>query len=145
MVAGGGTKFALARYNGNGSLDDGGVGDSTPNDEFGTNGLVSTDFFNGSDSAYDVAVQSDDKIVAAGYASHPGKDFAVARYEPDGVLDNTFSGNGKLITHFSLVNRYDAAHAVAIQPDGKIVVAGTTFLLNPLFDYGFAVARYRGD
>jgi uncharacterized delta-60 repeat protein len=137
------TNFALARYNGNGSLDTGGVGDSTPNDEFGTGGLLITDFFNGYDSAInDVAIQSDDKIVAVGYADHPVRDFAVARYEPNGALDNTFSGDGKLTTTF-VFNRYDEARAVAIQADGNIVVAGTNRTITP--GYNFALARYLGD
>ena len=142
-LGGGSKKFALARYNGNGSLDNGGVGDSTPNDEFGTSGLLITDFFNGYDSSInDVAVQSDDKIVAVGYATHPGYDFALARYEADGALDDTFGGDGKLTTTFVL-NRYDEARAVAIQPDGKIVVAGTNRASTP--GYNFAVARYYGN
>jgi uncharacterized delta-60 repeat protein len=135
-------KFALARYNGNGSLDNGSLSDSTPNDEFGTDGLAMTDFFNHFDIAHDVAIQSDDKIVAVGYATHPGYDFAVARYEADGALDNSFSGDGKLTTGF-FNNRYDEAKAVAIQPDGKIVVAGTARVLTPR--YNFAVARYYGN
>ena len=73
-VGAGPEPFALARFDGAGAVDQG----------FGTNGLVTTPFGTRDAVARAVAVQTDDKIVVAGYA---GDDFTVARYTADGVLD----------------------------------------------------------
>jgi len=84
---------------------------------------------------YAVAVQPDDKIIIAGSGSG---DFAVFRYTANGVLDTTFSADGKAFTDFGAANG-ETAHAVALQPDGRIVAGG-------FVDYGiderFALARY---
>jgi uncharacterized delta-60 repeat protein len=120
-----GGRFGLARYNPDGSLD------ST----FDGNGLVSTNFPGRFDSAFDVVLQADGKIVAAGGA---GDDFALARYNADGSLDTTFDGDGKVTTDIS---GFDVAFGVAIQPsDGKIVAAGMSLSLGQ-----FALARYNTD
>jgi uncharacterized delta-60 repeat protein len=118
--------FALARYLPDGTLDP----------TFNATGKVLTDFSSGRDSAYALAIQSDGKIVAAGTAedaSVTSSDFALARYNPDGTLDPTFNGTGKVLTDFSGSGHFDVAFALAIQSDGKIVVAGT------------ALARYNPD
>jgi uncharacterized delta-60 repeat protein len=73
-------------------------------------------------------IQTDGKIVLAGYATHPGvntTDFALARYNPDGNLDPNFGSGGKVTTVF--FGNENTARSVAIQPDGKLVVAGNTF------------------
>ena len=59
---------------------------------FSGNGKVVTDFLGGADEANAVAIQSDGKIVAAGYATDPSSRnyFALARYNSDGTLDTTF-------------------------------------------------------
>lgn len=116
IVAGqGGPDFALARYNTNGSLDN----------TFDTDGKVFTDFGGSGDAAYAVAVQSDGKIVAAGYyGTFPNYDFAVARYNTNGSLDNTFDGDGRAM--ISVGANPDQGKALIIQPDGKIIVAGMT-------------------
>ncbi|MBI4770572.1 MAG: hypothetical protein HY784_09250 [Chloroflexi bacterium] len=75
------------------------------------------------------AVQSDGKIVVAGQSDG---DFALARYNANGSLDTTFSTDGKVTT---AIGSYDTGNALALQPDGKIVVAGQS-------DGDFAVARY---
>ena len=72
----------------------------------------------GPDGAGAVAVQEDGKIVAVGTA---GSDFALARYNPNGSLDPSFSGDGKQTTDFGA---REGASGVAIQGDGKMVVAG---------------------
>src|SRR5688572_28114950 len=123
--------FALARYNSNGSLDTTLDGD----------GKVTTDFDAGLDFGYAVAIQPDGKIVAAGYADVSGtRDFAVARYNPDGSLDITFDTDGKVTTDFA--GDIDLAYAVAIQRDGKIVAAGVAVISGT---NDFAVARYNPD
>ena len=90
---------------------------------FGVGGKVITDFV-GEEYATAVALQPDGKIVAVGLANDPSigsAGFALARYLPNGTLDTTFGGDGRVITDFG---GYTLANAVALQPDGKIVVAG---------------------
>ncbi|MEJ7665424.1 MAG: delta-60 repeat domain-containing protein [Hymenobacter sp.] len=74
--------------------------------------------------ASSVAIQSDGKIVAAGYSYNDGTDddFAVVRYNPNGTLDTSFNGTGKVVTPVG--SSGDCANSVAIQSDGKIVAAG---------------------
>jgi len=140
---GGGTfDFALARYNPDGSLDL----------SFSGDGRQLTDLSGGTDSAAAAVIQPDRKIVVAGRA---GDDFGVARYNPDGSLDPSFGIGGLQRTHLG-VTGYDSdyAAAVALQPDGKIVVAGTTDPLPPC-DFSidtctdpppdFALVRYNTD
>jgi uncharacterized delta-60 repeat protein len=92
-------------------------------------------------------LQSDGKIVVVGTTDFTGSlnyQFAVARYDVDGTLDNTFSGDGKATISF--FGSYNAGHAVAIQGDGKIVVAG--FAGNSfagLNDGRFGVARLNSN
>jgi uncharacterized delta-60 repeat protein len=124
----GGNDFALARYDTGGALDP----------SFSGDGKQTTDFA-GPDRANGVAIQPDAKIVAVGNAGgpgvRPGGDFALARYNPDGSLDLSFSGDGKQTTDFP---GFDQANGVAIQDDGKIVAVGT----NDIFSEDFALARY---
>jgi uncharacterized delta-60 repeat protein len=121
--------FALARFNPGGSVDT----------SFGSKGRVLTVFPNRQALANDVAIQPDGKIVVVGVTLDAGfhADFAVARYNPNGTLDTSFNSDGKLTTKFGGPDR---ARAVAIQPDGKIVVAGTGG--DARDDYAFAFARY---
>lgn len=110
---------------------------------FGSGGTVATDFARKVDLAQGVAVQGDGKIVAVGWATVGGAyRFGVARYNADGSLDGTFGSGGKVTTAFGGVE--DTASAVAIQGDGKIVVAGTTDS-NGNLNYQFALARYNPD
>jgi uncharacterized delta-60 repeat protein len=96
---------------------------------FGIGGEVTTDFSGGNDYAFALALQSDGRIVAAGGTS---SGFALARYNPDGSLDNGFGSGGKVTTANST-----GATAVAIQPDGKIVVAGGSLLVRYNTDGSF--------
>jgi uncharacterized delta-60 repeat protein len=107
----------------------------------GGDGLVTTNFQNATDEARAVAVQADGKIVTVGitYITGTSYDFSVARYNPDGSPDTSFSGDGRLTTEMQPgYNTYDIANAVAIQSDGKTVAAGTT-------GGTFAAARYNSD
>ena len=71
-----------------------------------------------------VAVQADGKVVAAGErVTAAGTDFAIARYNPNGTLDTTFSGDGRQVVNLGAT---DGIEGVAIQTDGKIVVGGET-------------------
>lgn len=118
---------------------------SGPDNSFGTNGLVLTDFNNGGDIAHALTQQPDGKIVVAGYA-HNGQDddWAVARYNPDGSLDTGFGVGGIVTTTFGDYDEW--AYGVAIQPDGKIVVAGTARVSDTLQGvYDLALARYESN
>jgi len=126
----------------------GGVGHAAPgtlDSSFGSGGTVATnmardtpDLIN--EGISDVAIQQDGKIVAVGWArrkASPGGEggivFAIARFTRRGTLDRTFGGDGTRLTGFRTRHAY--AGAVAIQADGKIVVAGWAGGF-------FAVARY---
>ena len=92
---------------------------------FGTGGKVVTSINAGTDKAYSVALQTDQKIVVAGVTDNPatGKDFVCVRYNTDGSLDNSFGTNGIVTTDLQLGSD-DVAYSLAIQPDGKIVLGG---------------------
>lgn len=134
------SNFAIARYKVNGHLD--------PSFAFG--GKVTADFFGESDNATSVDIHRDGKIVVAGNAEvivtpfpkTTSIDFAVARYNPDGRIDKSFSSDGKLTTDFN--RQQDRALAVAVQSDGKIVAAG---LVNPPagFFSDFGLVRYNAN
>jgi uncharacterized delta-60 repeat protein len=128
-VSSGHTDFALVRYNSDGSLDAG----------FGSGGKVTTDFSSGTDTAFSATIQADGKIVAAG--STDSRSFALARYNVDGSLDGSFGTGGKVATDLG-TTFLEAAESVKIQADGKIVVAGYTFVGSRS---EFALVRYNSD
>ena len=133
--------FTLARFSADGSLDLGfGIADHgfTGN----STGSVRTLFDGRGGAAKAAAIQPDGKIVAAGTAGEDAlTEIAVARYQPDGSLDPSF-GNGGTVT--TPVGRSSAASSVMVQPDGKVVVAGSTG--DPYSVTGaFAVVRYQAD
>jgi|GEM_PF-1439456 len=107
---------------------------------FGTDGVRTLDFLGDSfESAVGVAVQGDDKIVVGGIVQFSNSDclFAVARLSPNGADDTTFSGDGR-----NSVSVPDGdARDIALQADGKVVVAGS------MFDGGvkIALARFKAD
>jgi uncharacterized delta-60 repeat protein len=113
----------------------------TLDNTFGGDGIVTTDFSDNSDLGHSVTVQSDDKILVAGYTTNNGYyDLALVRYNTDGSLDNSFDGDGKITTDF--FGSYDMGNSVTVQNDDKILVAGFT---NNNGDYDFALVRYNED
>jgi uncharacterized delta-60 repeat protein len=126
------TDFALERYN----------PDGTPDTTFGNGGQVTTDFDGFNDDVFSILVQPDGKLVAVGSAKNPATfyDFAAVRYLANGTIDTTFGVAGKVRTDFGHAD-FDQARSAALQPDGKIVAAGTTIFNNGLSE-PFAVARY---
>ncbi len=123
--------FAIARYNADGSLDN----------SFDADGIVTTMIDTFSDAIQTIALQPDGKILVGGYTSNGSNgDFIVARYNTNGSLDNTFDNDGIVITTFG--NSYDGLYSIALQPDGKIVAAGATFLGS---NYDLALARYNSN
>ena len=122
--------FCLARYLANGTFDT----------SFNSTGKVITPIGSSDDYGYSVALQPDDKIVVAGYCvSGANFDFCLARYLANGTLDTSFGSTGKVIT--AIGSGTDVANSAALQPDGKIVVAG--FCSNGTND-DFCLARYDG-
>jgi uncharacterized delta-60 repeat protein len=124
-------EFAVLRLNPDGSLDT----------TFDTDGIATIDF-DAQGTAWAVALQPDGKIVVTGNIGFGGSsfDFAVARLNPNGSPDPTFSGDGKVTTDFS--GFADSPQAVVIQGDGKIVVGGRTDIG---FTGNFGLARYNTD
>ena len=119
----------------------GAAGDLDPS--FDGDGKVTTDFGK-SEFAHGMAIQRDGKIVVVGTDTEPDppryiRDFVLARYLGNGSLDPTFGG-GPVRTDFAGAS--DSAEGVVEQPDGKLVVAGSSSSVPGL---QFAVVRYNGD
>jgi uncharacterized delta-60 repeat protein len=125
--------FGIARYNLDGTLDT----------TFGDGGMVTTDL-RPEPNSNGIAIQTDGKILAVGSSFDAGgESFALVRFNADGTPDTTFGSGGMVTTVFET---NAGAHGVAIQPDGKIVVAGVTFASSKAGGApGLAVARYDPD
>jgi uncharacterized delta-60 repeat protein len=124
--------FALMRYNSDGSLDT----------SFGNGGRVITPMSDGQDFIASIVIQPDGKVVVTGGVMVNGNNnFILARYNSNGSIDTNFGSNGKVITDFS--GKDDFGYSVALQSDGKIVVAGDTGDFANKGD--FALARYNSD
>ncbi|HEV2296849.1 MAG TPA: PKD domain-containing protein [Tepidisphaeraceae bacterium] len=111
---------------------------------FGGTGSVTLNYFSRNDLAYAVAVQSDGKVLVAGTTATgttTGTDVALARHNPDGTLDTTFGVGGKVVTH--LGGTSDSAFALAVQSDGRVLLAGGA--RAGLTGTDFALVRYNAD
>jgi len=106
--------LVLARFNSNGALDT----------TFGGTGIVITDF-GANEFESDVHLQADGKIIVLGTSSTGGTNsLLMVRYNKNGMLDQTFGDNGKLINNFG--NDSSSGTGVDIQSDSKVVVAGSS-------------------
>jgi uncharacterized delta-60 repeat protein len=127
-----GEHLILARFGPGGALDH----------TFSGDGKLQLHFGFGDVEGAAVAIQQDGKIVVAGQANETGSpggsDMAVFRFLPNGALDRTFNLDGSKMIPFGS-QTVGFAHAVAIQADGKIVVAGSA--AAPQGDTGLAAAR----
>ncbi len=120
-------QFAVIRYNTDGTLDN----------SFAGNGKAAVSFTGGS-TANNVGIQSNGKIILTGtITNYKNYNFALARLNTDGTIDNSFGTNGKVVTDFG-GNDYGVSSV--IQPDNKIVIAGLTIMDK----YRIAAARYIG-
>jgi len=125
--------MAVVRYKLDGSLDM----------SFGGSGEVVTSVGSSRDGAADVKVQPDGKVVVAGWTGGSGSKFALVRYNTDGSLDSSFGVNGIVLTNITKGST-DLALQVAIQPDGKIIAAGTTQPAKSTTK-NLAIVRYNAD
>lgn len=141
IIAVGGTRpqeqhivMALARYNPNGTADN----------TFSGDGKLDIEFGSGDQSARAVALQPDGKIVVGGnWTDASGFYFLIVRLNPDGSLDNSFSGDGKALINFE-ASPYGWLGKIAIQPDGKIVAVGLLHFPSER-NVDYAVARLNAD
>lgn len=128
-AAGAKSNFCAVRYNSDGTLDG----------TFGSLGKVTTAIGSGDDVATGIVLQPDGRLVLAGYCSgavYPS--YCALRYSPNGTVDTTFGTGGTVVSSSS--NSYDYARAVALQPDGKVVVAGVCAGVSN----DFCILRYDG-
>ena len=133
-LGGGNFDYILARYNSDGNLDS----------SFGNGGLVTTALGSNNDWQTFLTLQPDGKIILASAYSSSGSDFIVARYTANGDLDTTFNPTGSLsagVVTTDFGSGFEAATAVLVQPDGKIVAAGFSRDSNT----SIALVRYNAD
>jgi uncharacterized delta-60 repeat protein len=131
-LAGGDLDFAVFRLLSDGLIDA----------SFGSGGTAITELSTADDRPWSLGIQPDGKIVVAGTQSDDGNgNFALARYLDDGSLDSSFGGDGTVVSAITISQDVLVAGALLLQPDGKIVVGGSTVQSSSVF----AVARYLGD
>jgi uncharacterized delta-60 repeat protein/RHS repeat-associated protein len=99
---------------------DTGGNDGALDTSFDTDGKVTTDNSSADDVANAVITLADGKVLAGGYS---GNDFAIFKYNANGSLDTSFGTSGKKIVDIGS-STTDKAYAMALQQDGKILVAG---------------------
>jgi uncharacterized delta-60 repeat protein len=122
--------FALARYNPDGSLDT----------SFNGSGIATTQFNNSNHTIWAMVIQPNGKIIVGGTADPA---IALARFNEDGSLDTSFSGDGKVTT--SVGGLDDVVYSLALQPDGKILATGYTQLYSNYAVGDFVVLRYNAN
>ncbi len=128
-------ELTIVRYNADGSLDP----------TFGSGGIVTAGSF-GIVPAEDLVIQPDGRIVVAGGFYDAGTEqygFALYRFDTNGAFDATFGSGGIATVPFTSPVGGHVAYGVALQADGRIVVAGPG--INGSFDTDFTVARYNTD
>ena len=146
-TAGVGTELAVARLNPSGALDP----------TFGTNGVATAHLGGMYDSATDVVVTPDGKILVSAFVQVHGpppgdmSDFGVVRFNADGTLDTSFGGGDGFVTvnvSAGMSGGADAAYALALDADSRIVLAGYVSYRVPetlQSASGFAAARLNPD
>jgi len=138
IYADGKYQLGIIRYSSNGSLDT----------EFGVSGLVKSSFSLVHDDATSIIIQADGKIVIAGnsWDQDGASRFMVVRYLSNGTIDSTFASNGKSFNHLGPIIEYvgnqvygkhyhDLARKLLIQPDGKLIVLGVSYVSCSDFEY----------
>lgn len=121
------TRFLVIRYNANGTLDN----------TFGTAGTATVAPTASLNIATSICLQADGKIVLGGRSMNPSTfDFSLARFDANGILDNTFGTAG---TFVHSIGAADDINALLIQPSGKIIAAGYAMING---NRNFTLARY---
>jgi len=117
--------------------------DGTPDNSWATAGQSIIDFgTNSSDDITSMAIQADGKIVIGGHSTSTGNfNFIAVRFNADGSVDNGFGTSGKVSIDIGTASN-DQCFSIAIQPDGKVLLAGTT---NALGNNDFATVRLNSD
>jgi uncharacterized delta-60 repeat protein len=111
---GGNDNFCALRYRSDGTLDP----------SWNSTGKVVTSLGGNDDQADAMAVQPDGKVLLAGSCDNGiRKNFCALRYLADGTLDTSWNGNGRVVT--SIDSNDDRAASIVVQPDGKVLLAGT--------------------
>jgi uncharacterized delta-60 repeat protein len=108
---------------------------------FNNTGMAASSLGAGDDQVHALVVQPDSKIVTVGQSGSDTPEFTVARYAKDGLLDAAFGSGGVVLTGLG-PSQNGVAEAGALQPDGKIVVAGYA---GPTGSQTLALARYNPD
>jgi uncharacterized delta-60 repeat protein len=118
----------VMRFNNDGSLDN----------SFGSSGVNGFLVY-----PYAMILQPDGKILVGGYlsVSYGRTDFALGRFNGDGTVDNSFGSGGKVTT--DITGGHAEIHALALQPDGKIVAVGRADCCGN--HYYAALARYNSN
>jgi uncharacterized delta-60 repeat protein len=119
------------------------AGSSDLDPTFGTAGKVTTTMGTSGAEIQKIVLQPDGKLIAAGYAQNTGsavRQFALARYRPDGSLDTTFGSSGRVFTTIPGGNA--TAYDAVIQPNGRIVVVG---MLDTGARYSSVIVRYNSN
>lgn len=126
--------FTVIRYNTDGSLDN----------TFGTTGVTQTLFSGDGGWVESLALQTDGKIVAGGFAIDGSQyKYAAARYNSDGTADLTFGGTGSIMQMVGAGHSF--ANGICIQPDGKILLGGHKWIDNSPLAYDLVVLRLNSD
>lgn len=110
-----GDNFTAVRYDTNGHLDP----------TYGDTGVVNVDFYGDNDSPYGIALTTDGKLLMTGRAAQASVPvFVTTRINNNGIIDNTFGVGGRLTTNVG--NYKDVGLAITQQPDGKVLVSGSS-------------------
>ncbi|MBK9980939.1 MAG: T9SS type A sorting domain-containing protein [Saprospiraceae bacterium] len=127
--------FAAVRYLANGDLDP----------DFGVQGIVTTSIRD-EDEARCGVIQSDGKIILAGFSSVSAKgDFTMVRYLEDGSIDKSFGTSGKVLTDLQGTGGSDFASSIVEDPNGDLVLTGSANFNNLFLESDIGVARYDAD
>lgn len=145
FLVGGGRSLEMVRFSASGAIDT----------NFGIAGAAGTKFGIGSNTTDGLAVDSSGRIVAVGSGNNgtpnDNADMIMARFTSAGQLDLTFNGTGRRAENFAVpgaISNVDFAKAVAIQPDGKIVVGGAgdnILSAGGTYQGGFHLLRYNSN
>lgn len=93
----------------------------------------------GGHAAEEVVIQPDGKILVVGLAYNPSA-FFVARFNNNGTADNSFGVNGKVI-----IQAFGNLKDIKVQSDGKIVLAGSSYIPNTVYDEAITLFRMNSD